>query len=140
MPHYTGSCYCHKVQYEIDLSSPDDARTSLCHCSNCKKFTGGPFGITTKIKKNSFRITQGDLKEHLSDNGSGSQLHRKFCDECGTGILEYGEHAGDSIYIFHGTLDDPNALPPKGEFFTKVKEPWLPEFTSLDFHKKEIHD
>ena len=24
------------LKYEIDISSPDEARTSLCHCKNCK--------------------------------------------------------------------------------------------------------
>ena len=24
------------IKYEIDISSPDEARTSLCHCKNCK--------------------------------------------------------------------------------------------------------
>lgn len=36
MPTYTGSCYCRNIQYNLTLSSPDDARTSLCHCHNCK--------------------------------------------------------------------------------------------------------
>lgn len=33
---YKGACYCKAVQYEIDIASPDEARTSLCHCYNCK--------------------------------------------------------------------------------------------------------
>lgn len=33
---YPGSCYCNKIRYEIDLEDPDQARTSLCHCRNCK--------------------------------------------------------------------------------------------------------
>lgn len=33
---YKGACYCKAVKYEIDISSPDEARTSLCHCKNCK--------------------------------------------------------------------------------------------------------
>ena len=24
------------LKYEINISSPDEARTSLCHCKNCK--------------------------------------------------------------------------------------------------------
>jgi hypothetical protein len=34
--HLTGSCYCREIKYEVTLSSPDEARTSLCHCKNCK--------------------------------------------------------------------------------------------------------
>lgn len=33
---FPGSCYCHAIKYEIDLESKDDARTSICHCKNCK--------------------------------------------------------------------------------------------------------
>lgn len=34
---YPGGCYCAKVRYEISLDNGDkDARTSLCHCGNCK--------------------------------------------------------------------------------------------------------
>lgn len=34
---YPGGCYCTKVRYEIALENADkDARTSLCHCGNCK--------------------------------------------------------------------------------------------------------
>lgn len=36
MPTYPGSCYCRDIEYELSLSSPDDARTSLCHCKSCK--------------------------------------------------------------------------------------------------------
>ena len=35
MPIYRGGCYCGELKYTIDVS-PDDARTSLCHCKNCK--------------------------------------------------------------------------------------------------------
>jgi hypothetical protein len=31
-----GGCYCGEIRYELHLDSPDDARTSLCHCSSCK--------------------------------------------------------------------------------------------------------
>ena len=54
---------------------------------------------------------------HEADNGSGVLLTRHFCGVCGTGILEYGENAKDHRYIMTGTLDNPAALPPKGEFF-----------------------
>lgn len=36
MAIYTGSCYCGEIKYELTLGSPDDGRTSLCHCRNCK--------------------------------------------------------------------------------------------------------
>ncbi|KAF9465975.1 Mss4-like protein [Collybia nuda] len=121
-----GSCYCKEIQYDIDLASSEEARTSLCHCKNCKKWTGSAFGITTKIPRSALSITHGRTVEHISDNGSGTKLYREFCGTCGSGILEYGENAGDSTYITYGSLDSPEELPPKGEFFCKFKDQWLP--------------
>ncbi|ESK93144.1 duf636 domain protein [Moniliophthora roreri MCA 2997] len=139
MPNYTGSCYCREIQYEITLDSPDQGRTSICHCHNCKKFFGNPFGTTTKIPKSAFKITSGTTKEHVSDNGS-TQLHREFCGTCGSGILEYGQEAAPEWrYIMYGTLDErgQEELAPKGEFFGKYRNQWMPEIPDL-FHKEEI--
>lgn len=134
-----GGCYCGEVRYELDLSSPDDARTSLCHCNNCKKFFGTAFGLTAKIPKDRFHLTKGHTKEHVSPNGS-STLHREFCSDCGSGILEYGEEAAAKWrYVMTGTLDDPSALPPKGEFFCKNREKWMPEVPDV-FHKQEVKE
>lgn len=106
MPVYSGSCFCRSIQYNLTLSSPDEARTSLCHCRNCKvghsfysynsynrllqKAFGTNYGLTAKVPKDSFQVTAGAPKEHVSDNGSGVQIHREFCVNCGSFILEYG--------------------------------------------------
>lgn len=55
-----------------------------------QKWTGSAFGITTKIPRSAFKVTQGQTKEHVGDNGSGTTLYREFCGTCGSGILEYG--------------------------------------------------
>ena len=143
MPTYKGQCYCKAVEYEVTINSSDEGRTSLCHCHNCKKFTGGPFGITTKLPKSAFKYTSSSQKPkvHEADNGSGTVLHREFCDNCGSGILEYGEKAVDNTYVFYGTLNEEGrkALAPKGEFFCRYREAWMPEIPDV-FHKNEIKE
>lgn len=74
-------------------------------------------------------------------------IHREFCDTCGSFILEYGvgliqyevlwrlTSAQDAVkhsfrYIAVGSLDDPEVLPPKGEFFCKSRVNWMPEIPS----------
>ena len=93
-PHpLPGSCYCGAVRYTITLEDPENqARTSICHCGNCKKFTGGEHGITTKIPRSAFAVTEGrkHVRTHEADNGSGTVLHREFCGTCGGPLLEYG--------------------------------------------------
>jgi len=135
---YKGGCYCGNIRYELDLDVPDEARMSICHCKNCKKFTGSEFGITAKVPRKAFRLTKGKMTKHESDN-NGSTLTREFCATCGSGIMEYGGSAGEHTYVFYGSLDEPDALPPKGEFFSKNRAKWMPEIPGL-FHKQEIKE
>ncbi|KAK5635327.1 hypothetical protein RRF57_011039 [Xylaria bambusicola] len=142
MPPLPGGCYCGAIRYTISLDDPSSqARTSICHCGNCKRFTGGNYGITTKIPRSSFSLEKGQdsVRVHEADNGSGVTLHREFCGTCGGCLLEYGANAGDNIYVFYGTMDDHARaqVEPKGEFFCKLRDPWMPEIGGL-FHKQAI--
>ncbi|KAJ5627269.1 hypothetical protein N7528_004696 [Penicillium herquei] len=120
------------------------------------KVFGTNYGLTTKVPKDTFHLISGHPKEHAADNGSGVVIYREFCDNCGSFILEYGEMAKHhSRYICSGSLDEPELLPPKGEFFCKSRASWMPEIPSkrwilpqsLDkqltrkdvFHKEEIY-
>ncbi|KAI0841370.1 Mss4-like protein [Hypoxylon sp. FL0890] len=139
-----GGCYCGSIRYVINLEDPEtQARTSICHCGNCKRFTGGEHGITTKIPKSALEVTKGKnhIKVHEADNGSGVLLHREFCGTCGGPLLEYGANAGDKIYVFYGTMEDHarGQVEPKGEFFCKLRDPWMPEIEGL-FQKQEIKE
>ncbi|EKM50724.1 uncharacterized protein PHACADRAFT_166415 [Phanerochaete carnosa HHB-10118-sp] len=136
---YPGGCYCGQIRYKVDLQSLDEARTSICHCKSCKRYFGTGFGLTTKIPKGTLRLTEGTPKEHVSNNGS-TNLRREFCGMCGTGILEYGEEAAPKFrYVMTGTFDQPGAFPPKGEFFCRDREKWMPEISNI-FHKQEIKE
>lgn len=46
----TGTCTCKNLRYAVHLASPDSARTSLCHCSSCKKAFGTNYGLTSKVR------------------------------------------------------------------------------------------
>ncbi|KAL1848540.1 hypothetical protein VTK73DRAFT_10099 [Phialemonium thermophilum] len=131
-----GHCVCDRLRYSVHLDSPDEARTSLCHCSSCRRAFGTNYGLTTKVPLAGFRYVKGDPKRFKQDNG----VTREFCDHCGTYICEYGEAVADkSRYILWGTFDEPHKVPPKGEFFCKSRAAWMPEIPKV-FHKQEIKE
>lgn len=88
----TGSRTCRNPTYTLSLASPFDARTSLCHCRNCKKAFSTNYGLTAKVPVSSFAHTaeSGAPTEHVADSGSGTLVHREFCGKRGSFILEYG--------------------------------------------------
>ncbi|GJC80356.1 hypothetical protein ColLi_03194 [Colletotrichum liriopes] len=96
-----GRCVCSKLQYSAKIDSPDDARTSLCHCSSCKRAFGANYGLTTKVPLEGFSYTKGTPKRFRQENG----VIREFCDNCGAFLCEYGEQAADTFrYIMWGRL------------------------------------
>lgn len=103
----------------------------------------GPYAITNKVPLSTFHLTRGAPKQHTSDNGSGSLLHRQSCATCESPIAEWGAAAQDSArYIFYGTFDkvgEQKALDPKGEFFTSRRVDWLVPVRDT-FQKREIKE
>ena len=73
MPVYKGGCYCGELKYTVDVS-PDDARTSLCHCKNCKVSSHWPkpcfsLQLITPHDRNSsaqLSVSQQRFRCHLS--------------------------------------------------------------------------
>lgn len=55
-----------------------------------QKAFGTNYGLTAKVPKDTLHLTKGIPKEHVADNGSGALIHREFCENCGSFILEYG--------------------------------------------------
>ncbi|ROT35247.1 hypothetical protein SODALDRAFT_284099 [Sodiomyces alkalinus F11] len=138
MPLMKGRCACDEVQYTVSLGSADEARTSLCHCSSCKRAFGTDHGLTTKVPVESYSYTKGVPRQYTQDNG----VVREFCRTCGTFLCEYGEQAADKFrYLVWGTLDEKerDMVPPKGEFFCSQRAKWMPEIPGV-FHKQEIKE
>lgn len=131
-----GHCVCNSLAYSLDTDSMDDIRTTLCHCSSCRRAFGTNYGLTAKVPVQSFRYERGEPKLFRQDNG----VTREFCPNCGTYICEYGDSAADKFrYIMWGSLDEADRVLPKGEFFCKNKPGWMPEIPGL-FHKQEIKE
>ncbi|KAH8781242.1 glutathione-dependent formaldehyde-activating enzyme [Diaporthe sp. PMI_573] len=107
----TGTCTCRKLRYTVKLDSADSARTSLCHCSSCKKAFATNFGSKSKYSRGAPKLCKHE--------NVVATLAREFCDNCGSFTCEYG-------------------LPPKGEFFCKDRSSWMPEIP--DFIHKQMNE
>ncbi|GAA5855224.1 hypothetical protein JCM8547_008992 [Rhodosporidiobolus lusitaniae] len=144
MPIYEGGCFCGAVRYKIELEKPDEeAQSALCHCLNCKRFTGADYGHNISLPLSSLTYTIGTdprgtcafpdslLKTHTRSSGAV----RWFCRTCGTGVAEVTkDEMDDKRYVFAGTLDDPEAsiAVPESETFTTRRASWLKPVEGAD--------
>jgi hypothetical protein len=113
----TGGCLCGAVRYEIDYRGEHG---SLCHCTMCRRQSGGAFMGFVTVPRAHLRMT-GEVKLYQS-----SAIGRRgFCPECGTPIsMDYG-YEGDQTGIVTGSLDDPDEVPPTLHWGVESMLSWL---------------
>jgi hypothetical protein len=95
-----GSCLCGRVRYEIDGKI---SGYWLCHCSKCRRVSGGPFAAAALCRREAFRWLSGEDQVKSFDTGSG--YIRTFCTHCGSPAPLMQEGHG-SVILMPGTLDE----------------------------------
>lgn len=117
-----GGCLCGAVRYRM-RGAP--IWINACHCTDCQRLTGGPFGINIITEAANVEKLSGELRidNAPTPSGRGQTIHR--CASCGTRMWSnYG--TPDVIrFVAAGTLDDPAAITPDIHIFTRSKLPWI---------------
>jgi hypothetical protein len=133
--HITGQCHCGHIEFEADA---DPSRVGICHCTDCQRLTGSPFRVTLSVERSSLRL--GDNKPNvyrkIAENGLPRNQH--FCGECGSPLFTSGE--GDDAKIWGvrwGSINERDALVPKGQIWTRSAVGWLSDIDSLPAHEKD---
>lgn len=105
-PH-CGGCLCGAVRFEAD-DLPEAA--VICHCASCQKTMGSGVNFELLWRPEGFRLVSGTPRTYRHSGGSGKQIERRFCADCGTSLWLTGERF-EEVGVFRGTLDDPNRIP-----------------------------
>ena len=117
----TGSCLCGNVTFEY---AGDVAAAAYCHCTDCRKTTGSAFNISIGLDADDFRITKGVAKEFTKTADSGQSIKRHFCGDCGAPLYTSSPAHLDKVYVKAGALDDPSAVKPAYQSWTRSRVSW----------------
>lgn len=77
-----GSCLCKGIHFTV---KGQDKGAVLCHCSNCKSFSGSTYAHNYRMMKTMIEYQKGkDLVRSYRDDAtkSGKVLERFFCSRC----------------------------------------------------------
>lgn len=125
MADLTGGCLCGQVSYTL---TGEPAFNDLCHCRNCQRYTGSSFEAVTVYPSASVTV-QGDLKTYNDTGNSGNAVYRRFCPNCGSGVIAKAEIMPNLTIVLAGTLDDPAGYAPSMEIYCSSAQPWFPADT-----------
>jgi len=85
-----GGCACGAIRYEC-AGAP--LAMFNCHCTDCRRASGGAFVAVALFKVSSLRLVQGEPRYHRVTGDSGRWTDRGFCAACGTPLFARGEIA-----------------------------------------------
>jgi len=121
MAQIEGGCLCGRVRYRADA---EPGFVGVCHCTDCQHFTGSAFATVIAVPSSALKLT-GTLKCFTKQGDSGQSIHRRFCPECGSGIVDEADALPGIAMVNAGSLDDPTWVKPRSEIYCDSAQPWV---------------
>src|SRR5882724_1754946 len=121
MTSMMGGCLCGRVRYTITAAP---LRSGICHCRNCRRYTGSAFEPFMMFPAASVNL-QGELKSFDLAGDSGRIVHRRFCPNCGSGVVNEGEGDAGIMIVLVGSQDDQTVFKPTFEVMCETAQSWV---------------
>jgi hypothetical protein len=116
---FEGGCFCGAVRYAFT----DVFDAGYCHCSICRRSSGGALMSFANTPAAGFAVTQGTPRVFASS----AEFERAFCAECGTVMFTRSIDPArwDMVSVHQGTLDAPERIEPAMHICHADRLPWL---------------
>ena len=116
------TCQCGSLTATI----ADDAEpmTVLCHCRDCQRRSGSPFGVIAYFASAAVNIT-GEAREFSRETDSGNRLTNGFCPTCGSSLFFNASKYPDITGISLGTIADPAFPAPLRSVYEQSRHHWV---------------
>jgi hypothetical protein len=114
-------CCCGSLRVE---ATGEPALVAACHCIECQRRTGAPFGVSTYFPKGQVR-TEGLNKVYERRSDSGRKIEMRFCPNCGSTVFWHAEFRPDLIGIAFGAFADPSMPRPSVSAWEETGHHWV---------------
>lgn len=116
----SGSCLCGEVRYRV---RGPWIRFVHCHCSRCRKATGGAHATNLFAPPDNLRWLSGESSVIRYDLPTASSFATAFCRSCGA-PLPHVTRSGSAWVLPAGSLDEEPSLSPQGRIFWHSRASW----------------
>ncbi|MEX2210723.1 MAG: GFA family protein [Gaiellaceae bacterium] len=114
----TGGCHCGAVRFEV---TEPFMRVSVCHCTICKKISGGAGTISGRAATAAITLLEG--AEHVRTYQPGDGSAKSFCVECGSNLFGAGWPKSESTSVRLSALDSFEGRP-EAHIYVRSLAPW----------------
>ena len=113
-----GGCQCGALRYQFQAPLRDIAH---CHCSVCRRSSGGIVTTWITVPLASFRWLAGTPREYASS----ASCTRSFCPTCGAQLCLFTTLSPQTLDVTVATLDHPELAPADRHIWVQSRLPWL---------------
>jgi hypothetical protein len=126
-------CCCGSLRAE---ATGEPALVAACHCMECQRRTGSPFGVGAYFPKEHVR-TKGPSRVYVRGSDSGRKIELHFCPDCGSTVFWRAEYGPDLIGIAFGAFADPSMPSPTVSVWETTRHPWVTFDHELDHYGRQ---
>lgn len=119
-PPHAGGCLCGAVRYCI---AARPLAVNACHCTDCKRLSGGAAGIFVHATRETLIVESGALAHYRKTADSGRQVDVARCAVCGSRMWHAPAAGGEVAFVTVGSLDDPSWAIPTSHIWTSRAAP-----------------
>jgi hypothetical protein len=114
-----GSCWCGGVRFRV---TEPFLSLSFCHCTSCKRISGGAGTANGRARGASIEVDQGRelLTTYQPDEGSA----KTFCSVCGSNLFGGGWPDSTESSVRLSAIDTPFDERPDRHNFVRSVAPW----------------
>lgn len=127
-PPVRGSCVCGAVRYTV---RPPFIAFQCCHCSRCRKASGGAFTPNLFVPTAQLSWDAGERQVRRFDLPDAKYWSHCFCDTCGSAV-PWLARSGKVYVVPAGTLDDHPGITPLRNIHFASRAPWHVDAASLE--------
>ena len=114
-----GSCLCGDVRFEV--TDPFES-VSQCHCTNCKKISGGTGTTSGRVRTEAIQILGG--RELLRSFRPAEGTAKTFCSVCGSNLFGGGWPDSPQASVRLSALDSSFDRRPEAHIFMRSVAAW----------------
>jgi hypothetical protein len=114
-----GGCLCGRVEFEV---TGEFEPRSFCHCTSCKRLSGGVGTANARVRSDAIRIVAG--REQLRTYQPAEGTAKTFCAVCGSNLFGGGWPETEFCSVRLPAIDTPFEGGPTRHIFTRSVAPW----------------
>jgi hypothetical protein len=119
MSSLQGSCQCGGVAFVVE---DPFISLSFCHCTTCKKISGGVGTANGGVRTEAIRLVRGEelVRTYQPDEGSA----KTFCSVCGSNLFGSGWPQSEYTSVRLSAIDSPFDQRPERHSYVRSVAPW----------------